>query len=160
VGDTRCEGVIRYTCKLPCLLASSIKCCEYSHSGSLVHSHYDVSPNDNPTPLYLSQDNRLQDGPHEYEYMDDQDQPKPPTGEYQTIPDDFLTPPPASNQTLPELYEYQDIPSNMLTHPWSPDSAYETPMDAKAKARTIASPIQYPPVITDYETPIDAMKTL
>lgn len=123
-------------------------------------SHYDASPNDNPTPLYLSQDNRLQDGPHEYEYMDDQDQPKPPTGEYQTIPDDFLTPPPASNQTLPQPYEYQDIPSNMLTHPWSPDSAYETPMDAKAKARTIASPIQYPPVITDYETPIDAMKTL
>ena len=91
--------------------------------------------------------------------MDEQDQPKPPDGEYQTIPDDFLAPAPAK-EAFPQPYEYQEIPNNMLAHPWSPDSAYETPMDAKAKARTIASPIQYPPVITDYETPMDAMKTL
>ena len=132
------------------------------------------------------QDNRLEDGPHEYEYMDDKDMPKssvpPPTNvdEYQTIPDDFSAPPPPTNmvapdeyQTIPDdfsvpppskgkssdIYAYDD-PSDILTNTQRPESGYEVPVDAKIKARTIASPIQYPPVITEYETPIDAMKTL
>ena len=136
--------------------------------------------------LLPSQDNRLEDGPHEYEYMDDKDMPKssvpPPTNvdEYQTIPDDFSAPPPPTNmvapdeyQTIPDdfsvpppskqkssdIYAYDD-PSDILTNTQRPESTYEIPVDAKIKARTIASPIQYPPVITEYETPIDAMKTL
>ena len=140
---------------------------------------------DNFQPTLFPQDNRLEDGPHEYEFMEDKDLPNssvpsPTVDEYQMIPDDFSAPPPPINmvapdeyQTIPDdfsapppskqkssdIYAYDD-PSDILTNTQRPESAYETPVDAKIKARTIASPIQYPPVITEYETPIDAMKTL
>ena len=102
--------------------------------------------------------------PDEYQTIpDDFSAPPPPSNmvapdEYQTIPDDFSVPPP-SKQKSSDIYAYDD-PSDILTHTQRPESTYETPVDAKIKARTIASPIQYPPVITEYETPIDAMKTL
>ena len=115
--------------------------------------------------------------------MEDEDQPSaPPTSvdEYQTIPDDFSSPPtttmmvaPDEYETIPDdfsapppskekksdIYDYDD-PGDVLMDKQRPESGYEVPVDAKIKARTIASPIQYPPVITEYETPIDAMKTL
>ena len=95
---------------------------------------------------------------------DDFSAPPPPTttmvapDEYETIPDDFSAPPPPKGKTS-DIYDYDD-PSDVLTDKPRPESGYEVPVDAKIKARTIASPIQYPPVITEYETPIDAMKTL
>ena len=118
--------------------------------------------------------------------MDDKDQPEssvpPPTNvdKYQTIPDDFSAPPPPTNMVAPDEYERipddssasrpskgkssdifaYDDPSDILTNTQKPESGYKVPVDAKIKARTVASPIQYPPVITEYETPIDAMKTL
>ena len=96
---------------------------------------------------------------------DDFSSPPPPTttmmvapDEYETIPDDFSAPPP-SKEKKSDIYDYDD-PGDVLMDKQRPESGYEVPVDAKIKARTIASPIQYPPVITEYETPIDAMKTL
>ena len=79
---------------------------------------------------------------------------------YQTIPNDLSVPPP-SKQKNSQIYTYAyDDPSDILTNTQRLESGYEMPVDAKIKARTVASPIQYPPVITEYETPINATKTL
>lgn len=102
-------------------------------------------------------------GPHEYEYLDDNkttttllEDPAHPGDGYEDP--DALPPQPSSIQ---EYHEYHEVPEEFLVIP-NPragrpaSSQYETPVDAKVKARSLPNPAERGRYPTEYETPSDA----
>ena len=81
-------------------------------------------------------------------------------GDYNEIPEEYNIPISERTQPNGQMHEYHEVPNEFFRPSGGGTTApsYEVPADAVRKARTLASPPF--PNNMDYETPMDAFKTM